>query len=113
MKCIDNEVQKALAVMNKDTGKMLNYSQLMQNPGYKQQWNLSSANKFGQLANGIGGRIDNPTNTIKFIRKEEVPQAKRKYVTYGQFVCTVHPEKAKKIVRDSQWQAIASTIWAK
>ena len=36
------------------------------------------------------------TNTIKFIRKEDVPKDRRKDVTYGQFVCTVQPEKAKK-----------------
>ena len=35
----------------------------------------------------------NPTNTIKFI---DVPKDRPKYVTYGQFVCTVQPEKVKK-----------------
>ena len=37
MKRIKNEVHKALAVMDKDAGKMLNYRQLMQHPDYKQQ----------------------------------------------------------------------------
>ena len=44
----------------------------------------------------MGGHIDNPTNTIKFIRKEDVPQSRRKDVKYGQFFCTVRPEKAEK-----------------
>ena len=57
---------------------------------------LSSANEFGRLANGVGGRIKNPTNTIKFIHKHEVPKDRRKDVTYGQFLCSVHPEKAEK-----------------
>jgi hypothetical protein len=32
-------------------------------------WSLSLANEFGRLANGIGGRIKNPTNTIEFTVK--------------------------------------------
>ena len=64
-------------------------------PDYKVDWSLSSANEFGQLANGVGGRIKNPTNTIKFIRKQDIPMERRKNVTYGQFICTVRPEKAE------------------
>ena len=75
---------------------MLNYCQLMRHPDYCKQWSLSSANEFGRLANGVGGRIKHPTNTIKFIRKDEVPHKRRKDVTYGQFVCTIQPEKAEK-----------------
>jgi hypothetical protein len=47
------------------------------------------------LANGIGGRIKNPTNTIEFIFQHEVPADRIKDVTYGQFVCTVRQEKAE------------------
>jgi hypothetical protein len=56
-----------MAVMDNDTGKLLNYRQLVNSPKYKRAWSLSSANKFGQLANGIGGQIKNLTNTIEFI----------------------------------------------
>ena len=38
---------KALAVMDKHTGKMLNYRQLIRHRDYKATWSLSSANKFG------------------------------------------------------------------
>jgi len=93
---MENDIHKAMAVMDADTGKMLNYRQLMRHPDYKQPWSKSSANEFGRLANGVGGRIKNPTNTIKFIRKNDVPHDRRKDVTYGQFVCTVRPEKAEK-----------------
>jgi hypothetical protein len=51
--------------------------------------------KFGPLANGIGGRIKNPTNTIEFIFQRKVPSEQMKDVTYGKFVCTVQPEKAE------------------
>jgi hypothetical protein len=58
---------KALAVMDTNTGKLLNYQQLMRSSKYEKAWSLSSANEFGRLANGISGRTKNPTNTIKFI----------------------------------------------
>ena len=61
-----------MAVMDKVSGKMLNYRQLMRHPNYKGLWRLLSANKFGQLENGVGGRIKHPTNTIHFIQKEEM-----------------------------------------
>jgi hypothetical protein len=93
--CLENEVNQAMAVMDADTGKLLNYRQLMRSTKYREAWSLSSANKFGRLANGIGGRIKNPTNTIEFIFQHEVPTERLKDVTYGQFVCTVRLEKAE------------------
>ena len=101
VKRIEKDVHQALTVMDKDSGKMFNYRQLMRQPNYKKQWSLISANEFGRLANVIGERTKIPTNTIKFIRKEDVPKDRRTYVTYGQFVYTVRPENAEKIVRDS------------
>ncbi len=81
--------------MDANTGKLFNYRQLMRSAKHKQAWSLSSANKFEQLANGIGGRINNPTNTIELICQHEVPTERMKDVTYRQFVCTVQPEKAE------------------
>ena len=96
MERLENEVQEAMAVMDQETGKMMNYRQLIRNPKYKEVWSKSSANEFGRLANGIGGRIKNPTNTIKFIKESQVPKDRRKDVTYGQFVCSIRPEKSEK-----------------
>jgi hypothetical protein len=62
---------------------------------YKEAWSLSSANEFRRLANGIGSRINNPTNTIEFRFQHEVPTERLKDITYRQFVCTVRPEKAE------------------
>ncbi len=84
-----------MAVMDPDTGKLLNYCQLMRSTKYRDAWSLSLANEFGWLANGVGGRIKNPTNTIQFIHQHEVPKDRMKDVTYGQFVCAVQPEKAE------------------
>jgi hypothetical protein len=84
-----------MAVMDEDTGKLLNYCQLMQSTKYRDAWSLSLANKFGRLANGMGGHIKNLTNTIQFIHQHEVPKYQMKDLTYGQFVCTVRPKKAE------------------
>jgi hypothetical protein len=84
-----------MAVIDANTGKLLNYRQLMRSAKHRHAWSLSSANEFGRLANGIGGRIKNPTNTIEFICQHEVPTERIKDVTYGRFVCTVQPEKAE------------------
>jgi hypothetical protein len=69
--------------MDKDMGKLLNYRQLMSSPKYRKAWSLSSANKFGQLANGIGGQINKPKNTIEYIFQHEVPAECMKDITYG------------------------------
>jgi hypothetical protein len=91
---LKNEVHLAIVVMDKDTSKLLNYRQLMNIPKNKKAWSLSAANKFRRLANGIGGRIKTPTNTIKFISQHKVLADHRKDITYGQFVCLVRPKKA-------------------
>ena len=92
---IEEEVHMAMAVMDKDTGKMLNYRQLLRHPKYKKEWSTSSANEFGRLAQGVGGRIKKPTDTIRFIWEKDIPKARKKDVTYGSFLCTVRPEKAE------------------
>jgi hypothetical protein len=45
---MENEVHKALEVMDTHTGKVLNYRQLMQSPKHKETWSKLSANKFGR-----------------------------------------------------------------
>jgi hypothetical protein len=92
---LENEIQNTMAVMDADTGELLNYRQLMRSTKYRQAWSLSLANEFRRLANGIGGRIKYPTNTIEFIFQHKVPTEQMKDVTCGQFVCTVRPDKAE------------------
>jgi hypothetical protein len=91
---MENEVHQALAVMDKETGRILNYQQLLRSPKHKKAWSTSAANKFGCLAQGVGGQIKG-TNTIKFIHQREVPANCMKDVTYRQFVCTERPEKTE------------------
>ena len=96
MELMENEIHQAMAVMDEETGQLLNYRQLLRSAKYKKEWSISSANEFGRLANGVGNRIKNPTNTIQFVRKKDIPQDRRKDVTYGSFVCSVRPEKKEK-----------------
>ena len=56
----------------------------------------NAANEFERLAIRVGGRIKNPTDTIKFINKKDIPSARRKDVTYGSFLCSVSNEKYDK-----------------
>ena len=85
----------ANAVLDPDTGDMLEYRHLLKSEKYSKRWNHSAANEFGRLAQGIGGRIKNPTETIFFIHKHEVPNERFKDATYGKFVCTERPQKAE------------------
>ena len=72
--------------------EVLNYRQLIQHPTLGDDWKLLSANEFGRLDQGIGGRVKG-TNTVFFVDKSEVPPERFKDFTYGKFVCMVRPEK--------------------
>lgn len=63
----------ANAVIDMETGKLLEYSQLLKHPKFAKDWNISAANAFRRLTQGIKGRVK-ATNTIKFIHKSEIPQ---------------------------------------
>jgi hypothetical protein len=54
-------------------GEYLNYQQLICDQKHTLIWSKSAANKFGQHAQGVGGRVK-PTNTIFFIQKDQVPK---------------------------------------
>jgi hypothetical protein len=79
-------------VCNNDTGEYLNYRQLIQDPKHQKIWNSLAANEFGQLAQGVGGRVK-ATNTIFFIPKDKVLKDRMKDVTYGSFSCNLKPNK--------------------
>ena len=88
-------IQSANSVVDPSTGKQLEYKQLINHPDRKlrQTWQCSSANEFGSLAQGIGGRIEG-TDTIKFLRYHEMP--KNHCPTYARFVCEIRPQKTEK-----------------
>ena len=82
----------AAPVLDVDTGKLLEYRALLKHPKFKKAWSISAANEFGRLAQGVGGRVKG-TDTIRFIRKSEVPSDRFKDVTYIKMVCQVRTEK--------------------
>ena len=84
--------EAAHAVLDQETGELLEYRRLLKHPRFKEVWNRSAADEFGRLAQGIGGRIKG-TDTMRFIHKREIPVDRLKDVTYIKFVCTVRTEK--------------------
>ena len=49
--------ERAQLVHDNKTGHYLNYRQLIKEPKHKEIWSTSAANKFGSLAQGVGGRV--------------------------------------------------------
>lgn len=98
-----NEVRefedKAYSITHPETGKPLEYRDLRKDPQFKPDWDMSGANEFGRLAQGIGKNEDGSqrvtgTNTIFFIHKNKIPPGR--IATYARFVCTFRPEKAEQ-----------------
>ena len=56
-------------------------------------WRRSAANKFRCLFQGIGGRTASPTDTCRFIHKQDIPPERFKDISYGKFECSVRPQK--------------------
>ena len=85
-------VDMAAAVLDDETGELLEYRHLIQRPKYKKDWGHSFGNEIGRLAQGMPGR-NTGTNTIYFIHRHDVPQDRWKDVTSGRIVCNVRPQK--------------------
>jgi hypothetical protein len=79
----------ASVVAHPVTGKLMEYKQLISDPATRDDWQLSAANEFGRLAQGVGGCIQG-TNTITFIPHHEMPADRQ--ATYTRFVCTERPQ---------------------
>jgi hypothetical protein len=81
------------AVLDMDTGELLEMRHLLVNPKYKDVWGKSYTTELGRLAQGIPG-VSEGTNTIVFIRRDEIPLDRLKNVTYGRICANYRPEKA-------------------
>jgi hypothetical protein len=80
------------AVLDKDTGELLEMRHLLINPKYKDVWGKSYTTKLGRLAQGIPG-ISKGTNTIVFTTLDKIPMDRRKNITYGRICANYRPEK--------------------
>jgi hypothetical protein len=70
------------AVICPETGKSLKHQELITKLRYKIKWMRSTANEINRLYN---------TNTIRFIRRSEIPKGRK--VTYGSFVVDIKDHK--------------------
>ena len=60
------------AVLDQDTGDLLEYRHLLNSPKYREIWGRGHAKEVGRLAQGLPGIVQG-TDTIKFIEKEDIP----------------------------------------
>eukprot|EP00956_Cyclotella_meneghiniana_P036712 scaffold129408_cov92-Cyclotella_meneghiniana.AAC.1 len=62
----------ANAVMDEDTGEMLEYRHLVKRPKYRDTWSKAFGKEIGRLAQGQKGVVEG-TNALFFIPRSEVP----------------------------------------
>eukprot|EP00804_Cyclotella_cryptica_P008148 CCRYP_004621-RA/>CCRYP_004621-RA protein AED:0.29 eAED:0.29 QI:0/0/0/1/0/0/3/0/521 len=80
------------AVLNDETGELMEYRHLIANPKYRDTWQNAYGKELGRLAQGLPGIVKG-TDTIAFIQRSHVPQDRWKDVTYGRIVANFRPEK--------------------
>eukprot|EP00804_Cyclotella_cryptica_P013851 CCRYP_018168-RA/>CCRYP_018168-RA protein AED:0.40 eAED:0.40 QI:0/0/0/1/0/0/2/0/444 len=80
------------AVLNDDTGELMEYRHLIANPKYRDTWTSAYGKELGRLAQGLPGTVA-ATNTIVFISKADIPSDRWRNVTYGRIVANFRPEK--------------------
>ena len=90
--------EMANAVLDGDSGELLEYRHLMKHAKYKAIWGNSFGNEVGRLAQDMPGRIskEKATNTMFFIKESEIPRDKRRDVTYARIVCNYRDQKKEK-----------------
>eukprot|EP00957_Ditylum_brightwellii_P197889 15075220-Ditylum_brightwellii.AAC.1 len=71
------------AIIDPKTGRKLQYKDLIQKEKYQDAWIKAFTKELDQLAQGKCGY--NGTNTIFFIKKEDMPKGRT--ATYGSIVC--------------------------
>jgi hypothetical protein len=85
----------ALAVLDRESGKLLERRQLRKDPRYKTVWDRSYANERRCLCQGIatgnkaGGERVAGTNTFHLITFADIPHHKRKEIIYTKVVCEI------------------------
>jgi hypothetical protein len=82
--------EMANAVIWPDTGMSLKHSELITLLRYKKRWMRSTANEIVRLSQGLECGVKG-TNTIRFIRIEDVPAGRN--ATYGSFVINIKNHK--------------------
>jgi hypothetical protein len=81
------------AVMDLETGDMMEYRHLLKNPKYRDTWSKAFGKEIGRLAQGQEGIVEG-TNALEFISKDQVPPERRKDITYARICADYRPEKS-------------------
>jgi hypothetical protein len=84
--------EMAGAVLDAETGDLLEYRHLIRRPHYQEVWGNAFGKEVGRLAQGMPGVVEG-TDTIDFIHKHEVPADRFKDCTYSRIVASYRPEK--------------------
>ena len=87
------------AVLDGETGELLEYRQLIQRPKYKDVWSKSFANEIGRLAQDIGGRAD-ATNTIILSQNAKCHQIASRMLPTAELFAIIAIKKLKNIAQD-------------
>ena len=101
------QVPYAAPVTHADTGKSMEYRDLLADPTTRDVWLHSAANEFGRLAQGLPDNRVDATNTIFFIPVTKVPRTKRP--TYARFVCSFPPHKNQNHIAPASPSAVTSS----
>ena len=80
------------AVLNEETGKMMEYRHLLADPKYRDIYSKAFGKEVGRLAQGLPNGVKG-TDTITFIYKDQVPEDEWKNVTYARVCANYRPEK--------------------
>jgi hypothetical protein len=88
----------AASVLDHETGKSLEYRQLIKHPKYNKLWSSSYAKELGRLCQGFTGTTPtgtpvDGTDTFHVINFSDIPPDRLKQVCYSNVVCKVRPEK--------------------
>jgi hypothetical protein len=75
----------ANAVIDNETGEIMEYRHLLKNPKHRERWQRSFSKEIRRLAT--------TTKTIKFVMLNEIPNDRRKDETYARICCNKRPEK--------------------
>jgi hypothetical protein len=82
------------AVIDENTGKSMEYRDLLKDPKHYEDWSRAAANKIGCIFNGAGKNKDGTqrvvgTNTCHWIKRSQVPHSKK--LTYTRTVVAIRP----------------------
>jgi hypothetical protein len=108
----------SLAVLDKESSKLLKHRQFQQNPHYKEVWDRTYSNELGHLCQGIGTgdkasckRVAG-TNTLHLFLYLDIPCHNHKEIIYTKVVCEIREGKNDKNLPGSQSGVILSSILA-